>query len=69
MARKDTTPAWLKEVKLAAQYNYLRHKREQEENQKVAAAKREGSLEELVAEELKQAKAPKEDKKETKAAK
>lgn len=52
MAKKDSAPTWLKEVKLAAQYNYLRHKREQEENQRVAAAKRDGSLEDLVNDEL-----------------
>lgn len=52
MAKNDNTPNWLDEVKLAAQYNYLRHKREQEENQRAAVAKRTGTLEELVNEEL-----------------
>lgn len=56
MAKDDNTPTWLQEVKLAAQYNFLRHKREQEENQRAAVAKRSGTLQELVDEELRLAK-------------
>jgi hypothetical protein len=48
MAREDNTPTWLEEVKQAAKYNVVRSIREQEENQRVAAARRAGVLDEMV---------------------
>lgn len=42
----------LDEVRLAAKYNYLKHKREQEENLRRIQAVKEGTLEELVEEEM-----------------
>jgi len=42
----------LDEVRLAAQYNFFKHAREQEEERRRKQAVREGTLEELVAEEL-----------------
>jgi hypothetical protein len=49
---ENKKPNHLDEVRLAAQYNFFKHKREQEEDQRRKEAVREGTLEELVAEEM-----------------
>lgn len=52
MAQKDTRPTWLKEVQLAAKYNYFKNLKDFEERQRVKKAKEEGTLDELVEKEL-----------------